>query len=158
MVALFSLVVGILVGPYLPNQTHHDNHHEQYMEQMSDVQADEQISDLDQREEHMALGATIASEMREQGEYACCLETPCTLCIAKTPGHGEGASCHCLDDIMNGVHPCQECIGGIMEGHGNTFLSQFFATAIAEKVGMQYLESLRAIIADMYGISVEEQV
>ena len=37
---------------------------------------------------------------------------------------------------MNGKHPCGECIGEIMEGKGNALIAEYFATAIAEEVGV----------------------
>ncbi len=91
------------------------------------------------------------------GKYRCCLEKPCVYCIEKSPGHGEGATCNCLEDIVNGENPCGECIGEIMEGNGNPYLAEYFALAIAEKVGMEYLDTLRQIMLDKYGIAVEKQ-
>ncbi len=147
-----SFVVGVLIGPYMFHTTHDHDHHSA-MEMNSN-----EMSVHAYRDTHMAVSASIKGTLLAEGEYACCLEKPCTYCIAKTPGHGEGASCHCLDDVMNGVHPCGECIGEILEGHGNPFLAEYFATAIAEKVGLQHLDSLKAIISDIYDISVDEQV
>ncbi len=90
------------------------------------------------------------------GDYACCLEKPCTYCIEKSPKHGEGATCTCLEDIMNGVHPCGECIGEILEGHGNLFIAKYFATAIAEETGEE--EAIQRIIKEKYGVPVGEQI
>lgn len=59
---------------------------------------------------------------------------------------------------MNGVHPCGECIGEILEGHGNPYLAEYFARAIAEKVGEQHIGTLREIISEKYGIAVEDQL
>lgn len=111
-----------------------------------------------QREAFIAAKDSIIGELIMKGEYACCLETPCTYCIEKTPGHGEGASCHCLDDVINGVHPCGECIGEIMEGHGNPFLAPYFSRAIAEKVGVRHFSALAEMISDLYNTSIEDQV
>lgn len=92
----------------------------------------------------------IANSIRGEVAYHCCLEDPCWYCIQKTPGHGEGAICECMQDVLNGVHPCGECIGEILEGHGLPALKPFFAAAIAEKVGSEHLEALQKIIEDMY--------
>lgn len=94
----------------------------------------------------------LTSDLLHEGHYQCCLEKPCVYCLAK---HGE---CECLEDVLAGKHPCGECIGEILEGHGNEFLAKYFATAIAEKVGEQHTYALKMMISDMYGISVEEQV
>jgi hypothetical protein len=59
---------------------------------------------------------------------------------------------------MNGVHPCGECIGEILEGHGNRFIAKYFAKSIAEEVGEQYLDVIKQIISEKYNISIEEQV
>lgn len=85
-----------------------------------------------------------------QGEYACCLEKPCFSCFELDPWHGKGESCHCLDDLVNGVHPCGECIGGILSGRGNPLLKPYFAPALAEEVGQEYLETLEKIINEKY--------
>jgi len=37
-----------------------------------------------------------------------------------------------------------------MEGHGNKYLSKYFATAIAEEVGQEHLQTLETIIAQKY--------
>lgn len=100
----------------------------------------------------------IIAEMQSKGMYRCCLEKPCTYCIEKTPGHGEGAICTCAQDILKGEHPCGECIGEILEGHGVPELARYYAKAISHKVGEQHSEHLKSIIADMYDITVEEQI
>ena len=92
----------------------------------------------------------IANSIRASATYNCCLEQPCWYCIQKTPGHGEGAKCSCIEDVLKAENPCGECIGEIMEGHGLPFLKPYFAPAIAEKVGEQHLEALQLIIEDMY--------
>ena len=76
----------------------------------------------EKREEFVQEKNTIISELITQGNYTCCLDKPCTYCIEKTPGHGEGATCNCLADVVEGRHPCGECIGEILEGHGNKYL------------------------------------
>jgi len=100
---------------------------------------------------YLSMRDSMRHGMMAQGDYACCIQNPCTYCLEKTPKHGEGASCHCLDDIMNGRHPCGECIGEILEGHGNKFLSEYFARAIAEEVGEEHLPELEKIIQEKYG-------
>tara|TARA_Y100000310_G_C20631908_1_gene789110 strand:+ start:585 stop:1043 length:459 start_codon:yes stop_codon:yes gene_type:complete len=120
---------------------------------------DHEMMDMgEMREHHISLKDEIIKNQIPMHKYRCCLENPCAYCIEKTPGHGKGATCDCLSDVVNGVHPCGECIGEIMEGHGNPFLAQYFAKAIAEKVGMQHIGSLKAIMFDMYGIAVADQV
>jgi hypothetical protein len=99
----------------------------------------------------------MVDEMMEHGMYRCCLVSPCTYCIEKTPGHGEGATCDCLADIVEGEHPCGECIGEILEGHGNPYLAEYFALAIADEVGEEYVDTLREIISDKYDIALENQ-
>lgn len=112
----------------------------------------------DMRDEFISLKSSIQGGMRGQHMYRCCLEKPCAYCIEKTPGHGEGAACDCLSDIVNGVHPCGECIGEILEGHGNLYLAEYFAVSIAEEVGEAHLDTLRQIIFEKYGIPVENQL
>jgi hypothetical protein len=104
----------------------------------------------EQRESFIALAANIKAEMAKQGKYNCCIEKPCTYCIEKTPGHGEDAACECMDDILAGRHPCGECIGEILEGHGEPELKAYFAKAIAHKVGAEHESHLQEIIDDMY--------
>lgn len=109
-----------------------------------------------EREDFILLKNKIIGEQISQGNYKCCLEKPCTYCIEKTPGHGEGAICNCLEDIINGKHPCGECIGEILEGHGNPYLAEYFAKAIAEETGE--LDAIKKIISEKYEISIEEQL
>ena len=109
----------------------------------------------ERRENFIAAKESIIQDLLPQGKYRCCLEEPCTSCIEKTPGHGEGATCDCLSDVVNGVHPCGECIGQILEGHGNPYLAEYFAPAIAEKVGKQFEPVLQKIIAEKYYIPEE---
>lgn len=100
----------------------------------------------------------IIQDLIHKGDYACCLKKPCMYCIEKTPGHGEGAACRCLDDIMNGRHPCGECIGEILEGHGNPYIAKYFATAIAQEVGERHLDALKEIIESKYNVPMQEQI
>ncbi len=98
----------------------------------------------------------MVKEMLNSGNYRCCLMKPCSYCIEKTPGHGLGATCDCLKDIVEGRHPCGECIGEILEGHGNKYLAEYFPAAIAEEIGVQYLDTLRQIISEKYDVPIEK--
>ena len=111
----------------------------------------------EKREHFISLKNNMQLELIDNREYKCCLEKPCTYCIEKTPGHGEGASCNCLKDIVEGVHPCGECIGEILEGHGNPNLAKYFANAIAEEVGEEHIQTLKEIIEEKYDATVDEQ-
>jgi len=142
---------GMLV-PWTPMTTsmHHSdmstyNHGEMTMENMDA-----------HRTAFLSYRDSMTDKMRDHGEYRCCLENSCTYCIGKTPGHGEGATCDCLADVVNGVHPCGECIGEILEGHGNKHLAQYYARAISEKVG--HSETIKQIISEKYGIPIEKQL
>ncbi len=134
-------VVGLLGGAFIPLNTHH-------MTMNVDMK----------RGLFIELKQNIHEEQLSNSHYRCCLETPCTYCIEKSPGHGEGAECSCQDDIYNGKHPCGECIGEILEGHGNPLMAEFFATAIAEEVGLQHIGTLKQIVSEKYGIAVEDQL
>ncbi len=107
------------------------------------------------RDEFIAHKQMIVGELIAKGKYRCCLEKPCTYCIEKTPKHGEGSECNCLEDIVNGRHPCGECIGEILEGHGNPYLKEYFAKAIAEEVGEEHLGELQDIINEKYSSEVK---
>ncbi len=120
---------------------------------------DMMMNDMDEhRMSFLSQRNGMVSTMMAHGQYRCCLEKPCTYCIEKTPGHGEGAACDCLSDVVNGQHPCGECIGEILEGHGNPYLAEYFAAAIGEEVGMQHINTLREIISEKYNISIEAQL
>ncbi len=105
----------------------------------------------------ISLKKSIQQDLIPLHKYRCCLQKPCSYCIEKTPGHGEGASCDCMKDVVEGKHPCGECIGEILEGHGNPYLAEYFAQAIADEVGKKHLDTLREIISEKYNISVEAQ-
>ncbi|MFH1650058.1 MAG: hypothetical protein ABIA93_05910 [Candidatus Woesearchaeota archaeon] len=143
-VALLGIFVGSIVAPFWMMGILHDQ-----MQDMMPMDA--------RRENYLEMRDGIVKDLLPQSMYRCCLETPCTYCIEKTPGHGEGATCDCLNDLVNGRHPCGECIGEILEGHGNKYLSEYFAKAIAEEVGESHLQELKLIIHEKYGIPVEEQ-
>lgn len=110
------------------------------------------------REEFIALRDAIKAEQLGKGQYNCCLEEPCMYCIVKTPEHGEGAACTCAQDVVTGHHPCGECMGEILEGEGAPELAPYFALALADEIGEQYLDTLKQIISDKYDIPVEEQI
>jgi len=148
--AFALLIAGLLIGMFLVSAMpmSHEKSHKHFMGMSMD----------EKREEFILEKNDIHKEMMNQGDYSCCLENACTYCIEKTPGHGEGAECHCLEDIMNGEHPCGECIGEIMEGHGNPYLAKYFAKAIAEEMGEHHTDHLKEMMAEKYDIPVEEQV
>lgn len=107
------------------------------------------LQPMEMRREHfISMRDSMVQDMIPRGEYRCCLVKPCTYCIEKSPGHGEGAVCNCLEDIVNGRHPCGECIGEILEGHGNPYLKEYFAAAIADKTGN--LDAIQRIIDEKY--------
>lgn len=96
--------------------------------------------------------SAFRQDLMLKGMFRCCLEESCSYCLKKEEG------CKCLDKLFDGKHPCGECIGEILEGHGNRFLTKYFASAIAEKVGEQHLDELKLIIFEKYGTPVEKQV
>ena len=149
---IIFITLGFFFGRYWGANTTHQQH-------MQEHHTEGHLMDgMDDREVFLGMKNQMIGEMTAEGNYKCCLEKPCVYCIEKTPGHGEGATCNCLEDVVTGVHPCGECIGEILEGHGNRFLAKYFAKAIAEEVGEQYLETIQKIISEKYNISVEEQV
>jgi hypothetical protein len=107
---------------------------------------------------HMvAMRDEMWHEMLPDGDYACCLHKPCSSCAMLDPHHGEGSACTCLDDVMNGRHPCGECVGGIIGGRGNPFLAKYFARSLADGQPGPYYEALKQIVADKYGVAEDEQ-
>ncbi|MBD3279285.1 MAG: hypothetical protein GF390_01075 [Candidatus Pacebacteria bacterium] len=151
---LLGLFLGVLIGSYWQVSHMASHHHSAMLAHLEDTQS----AKTSQRAAFVAMKNQLIDQQISEQQYQCCLEKPCTYCLEKTPGHGEGASCHCLSDIMNGVHPCGECIGEILEGHGNRFIAKYFATAIAEEVGETHLATLKLIMADKYGVSVTDQL
>jgi len=144
--SLSLLVIGIFLGIFVFPSLAGDNSHFHDME--VEGKAHEMLGEKEE----------LIGELMGAGMYRCCLEKPCAYCLEKSPKHGEGASCSCLDDIMNGVHPCGECIGEIIEGHGNKFLAKYFAKAISEEVGERYLLSIKQIISEKYNVSIKDQI
>lgn len=152
-----ALVIGISIGQFglarywMPPHEHDVQHMHEMMDGESKGEVVMEHHDMsEQRLAFVDQKQRIQNKLLHDGKYSCCLEKPCTYCIEKTPGHGEGATCSCLDDIMNGRHPCGECIGEILEGHGNKYLKDYFAPAIAEEVGMEHLETVQKIIDEKY--------
>jgi len=139
-IASIFIIIGLAIAAIVPAIKKHD------------------MSMDEKRVEFVSLKMSIQEELRPQQMYRCCLETPCTYCIEKTPGHGDGAACDCLKDIVEGVHPCGECIGEILEGHGNPLLAEYFARAVAEKVGEEHTDTLKEIIFEKYGLPVGDQL
>lgn len=117
-----------------------------------------QMSVDNHRQAYLEHRNQIVGQLINEEDYACCLKSPCSYCIEKSPGHGEGASCRCLDDVMNGKHPCGECIGEILEGHGNEYIAKYFASAIADELGQDHLDTIKQIISEKYGITIKEQI
>lgn len=150
----FVLSAGLLIGYFMNSFQKPEITSEDHLDVIKASSIDEQ------RIAWMSIADNIRGKLALEGKYNCCLEKPCWYCIQKTPGHGEGATCECLKDIMNGEHPCGECIGEILEGHGlkDKEIVKLYAKAIAHKVGDQHLDHLKLIMSEMYEISVEEQV
>ncbi len=108
------------------------------------------------RAEFLALKEAIITKMKDKGQYRCCLKKLCIYCI-EADNHGDKATCECLNEVMKGKHPCGECIGEILEGHGDPNFAKYFAKSIAHEVGEKYIETLKQIISDKYKISIDEQ-
>ena len=142
LLTLLAIFLGFFMGRYFMPPT--ASHEGMGMEEM--------------RDHFISQKGDMQKEMLASSDYRCCLEKPCTYCIEKTPGHGEGATCSCLEDVVEGRHPCGECIGEILEGHGNKFLAKYFARSIAEEVGEEYLETIKQIVTQKYEITVEDQI
>ena len=97
-------------------------------------------------------------DLLAEGRYKCCMKKPCFRCFSKKENQEKDLVCDCLVDIMNGKHPCGECIGEILEGEGNPLVAEYFATAIAEKFGKQHLDTLQQIINEKYYIPINQQI
>lgn len=149
IVLIFAIVLGILLGG-IAGLVMSSNQTMSYAVNFSQVD--------EYREQYISMKDSLQEMMMDNGLFSCCLVIPCTYCLEKTPGHGKGAACNCLEDVINGRNPCGECIGEILEGHGNRFLAKYFATAIAEEVGVEHIDSLKKIIEEKYGLSVAEQI
>lgn len=136
LILIAGLAFGYLIKPSAPEEDH--------LAMIMDMNVSQE------REAWISIADDIRGDLAKEGKYNCCLVNPCWYCIQKTPGHGEGAECQCLQDVLNGEHPCGECIGEILEGHGLAELKPYYAKAIAHKVGSQHEEHLQEIIDDMY--------
>ncbi|XOU94013.1 MAG: hypothetical protein ACNFW9_04170 [Candidatus Kerfeldbacteria bacterium] len=146
--AIVAMLAFIYVGPGVMK----------FMPMYSNGHNMEHMNMDEHRDAYLEHKDKIQNTMRDAGMYTCCLDKSCTYCIEKDPKHGEGASCTCIEDIVNGVHPCGECIGEILEGHGNKYLTQYFAKSIAEELGEKHIDVLRQIISEKYDISIDEQL
>ncbi|NOY35917.1 MAG: hypothetical protein GXP44_03335 [bacterium] len=111
----------------------------------------------ERNKEIIAASRDGIKDLLAQGRYKCCLDKPCSYCFADPEHQDRELVCDCLEDIMNGKHPCGECIGEILEGNGNPLISEYFASSIAEKVGESHLQTLKQIIAEKYGMPAEKQ-
>ncbi len=103
-------------------------------------------------EKIISLKDNVKQDLINNGKYKCCLEKPCDYCLIN---HKE---CDCLEEIVTGKHPCGECIGEILEGHGNRFLTKYFSKALSEKIGENHHEHLKEIISEKYSVSIESQL
>ncbi len=148
--AILIFLVGIIGGSFLLGQESAMNHNSEGAIGYSEGE-DNAESNAESNKELVVKTDEGIKKLLAKGDYRCCLDKPCFYCFKK----GE---CDCLDKIMNGKHPCGECIGEILEGEGNPLLAEYFATAIAEKVGEQYAPTLKQIIADKYDMPVERQL
>ncbi len=57
--------------------------------------------------------AAQKAQLAAQGKYACCIKSPCDLCLR---AHGE---CDCSVDLKKGEGVCAECYGAWKAGQGN---------------------------------------
>jgi len=87
------LLLGIIFGRYWSVSGMFSHHMQEHGHE----------GEMGDRDTFVGMKDDMIGEMIADGNYKCCLEKPCTYCIEKTPGHGEGATCLCLEDIMNGV-------------------------------------------------------
>ena len=158
LVGIIIFLIITLIGTYFYAPVIARNHAHDHLAMHKNMETEMGSNIAEHREMYLAHKNLMVSNQLLDGKYKCCLETPCNYCLEKTPKHGEGASCSCLEDVMNGLHPCGECIGEILEGHGNKYIAAYFATAIAEEVGITHLPTLQQIIFEKYGVPVEDQI
>ena len=154
VVTLILILISFSTLTIFNNWSCHSNSEGRHYMDMHEDNDEHSMNDI--RNNFITMKDKIISKNMSDGNYTCCLEKPCTYCIEKTPGHGENSKCTCLEDVMNGKHPCGECIGEILEGHGNKYISKYFATSIAEEVG--HLEIIKQIIFEKYGTLIEDQL
>lgn len=136
LVLIAGLFIGYFIKPSAPLKDH--------------LAMIKKMSINEQREAWMDIADNIRGKLAMEGKYDCCLKEPCWYCIQKTPKHGEGAECTCRQDVLRGKHPCGECIGEILEGHGLRELKPYYAKALAEEVGSQHEAHLQEIIDNLY--------
>ncbi len=65
---------------------------------------------------YLEIRDALKAKLMEEGKYRCCIKEPCSYCL-------EEGGCDCIDKIMEGRAPCGECIGEILEGNANPYLS-----------------------------------
>ena len=152
---LVAFLLGTLVSTVLPNTTY-THHHDAAMHHP--MLFDETGASENETVLLSSLQEQLMGDLLREGKYACCLKEPCVTCLTLTPWHGEGASCTCLADVVNGAAPCGECVGGILGGRGNPYLAQYFAASLAEELGAAAQPLLQEKMEVLYDIPVAEQV
>ena len=152
--AVLIFFVGIMGGSFFSGQELLMNSHTGRLmnhDSKGEIGNNDEKNSIDSNEEISAKLNSGRKKLLAEGNYRCCLNKPCSYCFKE----GE---CDCLDKIMNGKHPCGECIGEILEGEGNPLLSEYFATAIADELGKKYTPTIKQIIADKYNMPIEKQL
>ena len=112
-----------------------------------------------EREELISLRESIQIELISNGKYKCCLEKPCTYCIEKTPGHGEGAICTCLEDIANGIAELKNQTGEEIKSSLttiNTNIEALLNNQLAPDELRNYLQQIKDILIEKGDRSLEK--
>ena len=73
-------------------------------------------------------------KLTKEGKYRCCLNTPCTYCFVNSSIKNDNMICDCLDEVVSGEVPCGECVGEILEGNGNKYLTEYFPEIISKVI------------------------
>lgn len=128
------------------------------MKNGADLGHDSQKFSIEYNKEVVREKDEAIKNLLAEGRYKCCMKEPCFRCFSKSGNLEKELVCDCLVDVMNGKHPCGECIGEILEGEGNPLIAEYFATAITEKFGEQHLETVKQIIAEKYDMLVDKQI
>jgi len=151
LISLLSFLLGRYWSAPIYSQSYMNNSMHNYMHQQMhrDYDGDGGTSE----ETYSNSRDDLFQELLSEGKYRCCLEKPCSYCLKE-----DGEGCDCLEDVMNGKHPCGECMGEILEGKGNRFIAKYFATAIADEVGEDHMSELKQIISEKYNIGIDEQI
>ena len=129
LVLIAGMFIGYFIKPSAPSEDH--------------LAMIKKMGVAKEREAWMEIADNIRAKLAMEGKYDCCLIKPCSYCI-------EEGECTCRQDILNGEHPCGECIGEILEGQGLAELKPYYAKAIAHKVGAEHESHLQEIIDDIY--------